>query len=177
MVVAGSTCNELGVEKVIRGHKGNLYVGGRTATLRPERIYADEVEEREIPATTEGDDLDNLRRRFLECVRAREKAPADIELGTKVMVIVDLATRSIWEGAAFGYDPARKKVRKLWRDLRRFAASRWARFEMVQTMGADVRAAKGERRNRGVAPEAGSPPTACSPASTARQRRNQSRSM
>ena len=50
MIVAGSTCNELGVERVIRGHKGNLYVGGRNAVLRPERIYADEIEEREIAA-------------------------------------------------------------------------------------------------------------------------------
>jgi hypothetical protein len=29
------------------------------------------------------------------------------------MVIVDLATRSLWEGGAFAYDPARRKVRKL----------------------------------------------------------------
>ncbi len=29
------------------------------------------------------------------------------------MVIVDLATRSLWEGSAFGFDPAAMKVRKL----------------------------------------------------------------
>jgi hypothetical protein len=29
------------------------------------------------------------------------------------MVIVDLATRSLWEGGAFGYDPDRQRVRKL----------------------------------------------------------------
>lgn len=29
------------------------------------------------------------------------------------MVIVDLAQRSMWEGAAFEYDPARQKVKKL----------------------------------------------------------------
>jgi hypothetical protein len=28
------------------------------------------------------------------------------------MVIVDLATRSLWEGSAFEYDPARQRVRK-----------------------------------------------------------------
>jgi hypothetical protein len=38
---------------------------------------------------------------------------SDVELGTKVMVIVDLATRSLWEGGAFGYDPARRKVKRL----------------------------------------------------------------
>ena len=113
MIVAGSTCNELGIEKVIRGHKGNLYVGGRTLTLRPERIYADEVDEQEIPAALEGDDHDNLRLDWLNCIRTRQKPASDVDLGTKVMVIVDLATRSLWEGKAFAYDPARQKVKKL----------------------------------------------------------------
>lgn len=113
MVVAGSTCNELGTEKVIRGHKANLFVGGRTATLRPERIYADEIDEREIPADLEGGDHDNLRLNWLQCIRTREKPASDVDLGTKVMVIVDLATRSMWEGGAFGYDAARQRTKKL----------------------------------------------------------------
>ena len=114
MVVAGSTCNELGIEKVIHGYKANLFVGGRDLTLRPERIWADEIDEREIPGP-EGDDNDhdNLRLNWLECIRTRRTPEADIELSTKVMVIVDLATRSLWEGKAFGYDPRRQKVRKL----------------------------------------------------------------
>jgi predicted dehydrogenase len=115
MVVAGSTANELGVERIIRGHKGNLYVGGRNATLRPERIWADEVEEREVaaPEGTTGDDQTMLRLHWLDCIRSRQKPRSDVELGTKVMVIVDLATRSLWEGGAFSYDPARRKVRKI----------------------------------------------------------------
>lgn len=115
MVVAGSTCNELGVERIIRGHKGNLYVGGRIATLRPEGIWADEVEERDIaapPGPVIGDQQ-ALRLHWLDCIRTREKPRADIELGTKVMVIVELATRSMWEGGAFAYDPETRKVRKI----------------------------------------------------------------
>ena len=114
MVVAGSTCNELGIERVIRGHKGNIFVGGRNAMLRPERIYAEEVDEREIPAPpgAERDDANALRLHWLESIRTRTPPASDIELGTKVMVIVDLATRSLWEGAAFEYDPARQRVRK-----------------------------------------------------------------
>jgi predicted dehydrogenase len=114
MVVAGSTCNELGLERVIRGHKANLFVGGRTTVLRPERIYAEEIEEREIPAPQgQGNDQDNLRLNWLSCIRSREKAASDVDLGTKVMVIVDLATRSLWGGAAFEYDPVQKKARKV----------------------------------------------------------------
>ena len=114
MVVAGSTCNELGLERIIRGHKANLFVGGRNAIIRPERIWADEVEEREI--APEGEVLDaqeTLRRHWIDCIRTRQQPRSDVELGTKVMVIVDLAQRSFWEKAAFGYDPRSGKVRKL----------------------------------------------------------------
>ena len=113
MVVAGSTCNELGLERVIRGHKGNLFVGGRSAVIRPERIYADEIEEREIqpPPGVSLDDHDALRLHWLECIRTRQKSISDVDLGTKVMVIVDLATRSLWEGGAFTYDPVHRKVK------------------------------------------------------------------
>jgi predicted dehydrogenase len=78
MVVAGSTCNELGLERVIRGHKANLYVGGRNATLRPERIYADEIEEREIvaPARAVDNDHDALRLHWFDCMRTRSRRSA-----------------------------------------------------------------------------------------------------
>jgi predicted dehydrogenase len=114
MVVAGSTCNELGLERIIRGHKANLYVGGRTTVLRPERIYAEEIQERQIPGPQgQGNDQDTLRLDWLSCIRSRNKAASDVDLGTKVMVIVDLATRSLWEGGAFEYDPEQKKARKI----------------------------------------------------------------
>jgi predicted dehydrogenase len=114
MVVAGSTCNELGLERVIRGHKANLFVGGRNAIIRPERIWADEVEEREVAPTREVlDPQEELRRHWVDCIRTRQPPASDVELGTKVMVIVDLAQRSFWEKAAFGFDPRNGKVRKL----------------------------------------------------------------
>ena len=114
MIVAGSTCNELGVERVIRGHKANLFVGGRTALIRPERIYADEIEPREIqpPPGARPNDQDALRLHWLDCIRTRQASMSDVDLGTRVMVIVDLATRSLWEGGAFRYDPGRRAVRK-----------------------------------------------------------------
>ncbi|HVL69499.1 MAG TPA: Gfo/Idh/MocA family oxidoreductase [Vicinamibacterales bacterium] len=113
MIVAGSTCNELGLEKVIHGRKGNLFVGGQTATLRPEQLFADEVDERQIPAAGRGDSQNNLRLAWLDCIRTRKPSPSPVDLGTKVMVIVDLATRSLWEGGAFGYVPEKHKVYRI----------------------------------------------------------------
>jgi predicted dehydrogenase len=104
LVVAGSTCNEYGMETVIRGHKGNLFLGGSDVLLRPERLYAEEIEEQR--EKFEGIDPHNtIRRDFLECVRTRKEPLSPVCHATKIMVIVDLATRSMWEGKAFSFDP------------------------------------------------------------------------
>ena len=113
MIVAGSTANERGLETLIRGHKANLYLDGRTTKLVPEQLFANEVDERTVTGEDHGDDQDALRLRWLECIRTREPSPSPVELGAKVMVIVDLATRSMWEGGAFEFDPQSQKVRKL----------------------------------------------------------------
>ena len=114
MIVAGSTANEVGLETVIRGHKGNLYIGGaRNAVLRPERIYADEVDEQAFEGDDLGDAQDQLRVAWIEAIRSKGPSPSPVELGAKVMVAVDLATRSLWEGSAFAFDSKTMRTRKL----------------------------------------------------------------
>jgi predicted dehydrogenase len=114
MVVAGSTANEMGLETVIRGHKGNLYVGGRNAIMRPERLFADEMEGEKIVVGEDiGDEQDAHRKKWLDSLHTREAPASPVDLGAKVMVIVDLATRSMWDRSAFGYDPKAQKVSKL----------------------------------------------------------------
>jgi len=113
MIVAGSTANELGIETVIRGHKANLFVGGRDTVMRPERLYVEELEETTIEGPDYGDPQDLLRLDWLGVIRTRRMPASPVDLGAKVMVIVDLATRSLWEGGAFAYDPRKQKVKKL----------------------------------------------------------------
>ncbi len=109
MTVAGSTCNETGLEELIRGHKANLYLGGNNCVLRPERVFADDVDALEIKC--EGiDEQNELRRDWLACIRSREKNRSPVELGTQVMVIVDLAARSLWSGKSWTFDPATRTV-------------------------------------------------------------------
>lgn len=104
MVVMGSTCNELGVEPVIRGHKGNIYLSSSTVLLRPERIYSEEVDEERIPTEEKVHCHDAIRLDWLKCCRTRQAPVSGVEHATKIMVIVDLATRSMWEGEAFTFD-------------------------------------------------------------------------
>jgi len=105
MIVAGSTCNEQGLETMIRGHEGNIFLNGAHCEMRPERLFADEIDEETVECPNIGNDQDAHRRDWLDCIRSRRKPLADVELGTQVMVVVDLATRSMWEGKAFTFDP------------------------------------------------------------------------
>jgi predicted dehydrogenase len=109
MTVAGSTCNEKGVETIIRGHKGSLLLSGRHCELQPEALFANEVDPRKVECPDIGNDQDVHRLMWLKAIRSRQAPPSGIELGTKVMVIVDLATHSIWEGKAFRFDPKTMK--------------------------------------------------------------------
>ena len=71
------------------------------------------IEERTVVGQEQGDSQDLLRLKWLECIRTRAPSPSPVDLGARVMVIVDLAARSMWEGGAFGFDPATLEVRKL----------------------------------------------------------------
>ncbi len=113
MIVAGSTCNEVGLETLIRAHKANLYLTPRKMTMRPEQLFADELEVRDYDAPDTGDSQDQLRVHWVECMRGKEQVLSDIELGTKVMTIVDLATRSLWDGRAYRFDPHSLKAHSI----------------------------------------------------------------
>ena len=105
MLVMGSTCNATGIEDLIRGHHGNLFVGGNRLVLRPEQIFAEELDPQTIQCESVGNDQDQHRVDWLGCVRSRQTPRADIELSTQIMVIVDLAARALWEGGTFTFDP------------------------------------------------------------------------
>lgn len=113
MLVAGSTANEVGLETLIRAHKANIYLTPRKMTMRPERLFAEELEEKVFDAPDLGDAQDQLRAHWLDCIRGKAKPLADVELGTKIMTIVDLATRSMWDGRAYRFDPETMKARAI----------------------------------------------------------------
>jgi predicted dehydrogenase len=104
MAVAGSTCNELGLETIIRCHKANIFLNSRPCVIRPESKFSGEIDDQRIECPDIGDDQDMHRLNWLECIRTRKQPDSDVDQGAKVMVIVDLATRSMWEGGAFTFD-------------------------------------------------------------------------
>jgi len=113
MIIAGSTCNEQGLETMIRGQKGTIYLGGGSdMVMRPESLYADEVED--VREKFKGIAPHNaMRQSWLDSVRNRKPPVSPVDHATKVMVIVDLATRSMWEGKAFAFDPVSLTTRAI----------------------------------------------------------------
>lgn len=105
MVVAGSTANEVGLETLVRGHQGNIYLNGRNCVVRPERLFVDDIDEQTIEVPDIGNDQDQLRLDWLKTIRTRKAPASPVDLAMRCMVIVDLAARSMWEGHAFAFDP------------------------------------------------------------------------
>jgi predicted dehydrogenase len=105
MIVAGSTCNEVGLENMIRGHEGIIYLNSRHCEIRPTQPYAEESDPERIECPDIGNDQDVMRLDWLGSIRSRRQPYSSVDLGTKVMVVVDLATRSIWDGHSYRFDP------------------------------------------------------------------------
>lgn len=105
MIVMGATNNDTGLTPMIRGPKGNIEVNDGSVRFIPQKPYAEELEPRKPQLQSIGDDQDQHRMNWLQCLRSRQQPYADADSGLRVMVIVDLATRSLWEGGAWRFDP------------------------------------------------------------------------
>ena len=112
MVVAGSTSNERGLEPMIRGHKANIFLSGKDVVVRPERVYADDVDEQRIDCDAVSDHLEH-RKHWLNCMRERTEPLSGAALGAQLMVMVDLAARSMWSGQTFTFDPESRTAKAL----------------------------------------------------------------
>ncbi|MDF1798718.1 MAG: Gfo/Idh/MocA family oxidoreductase [Planctomycetota bacterium] len=104
MIVAGSTCNDTGLETLVRGDMADMYLGGNNVSVTPQRPYVDDVDP-EQHSFGGINDQDELRLNWMKCMRTREENASTVDHAMKVMVAVDLAHRSMWEGTSFAFDP------------------------------------------------------------------------
>lgn len=112
MIVAGSTCNENGLSELVRGHMGNLQLSGNNCVLTPENIFVDDVDPQTIECPGV-DPQDELRLDWMRSIRTREPNRSPVEYGARMMAICDLATRSMWDGKAWAFDPKALSARAL----------------------------------------------------------------
>ncbi|HSR68229.1 MAG TPA: Gfo/Idh/MocA family oxidoreductase [Acidobacteriota bacterium] len=111
MIVAGSTINETGLENLIRGHRGNMFVAGNSVRMVPERVYAEEfdpVEERLEPAEMGENQVHVLE--WLNCIREGNEPTWSVEPAFKVMTAVAMAEESYFSGRTLHFDPETLEV-------------------------------------------------------------------
>jgi predicted dehydrogenase len=110
MLVAGSTANEQGLETMIRGHKANMYLGSDTIVIRPERTYAEDVEETREAVPGLDNEIRAHEKNWLQCVRSRQKPRCPIDLAYKVHVAVGLAELAYRQNKIMRFDPQKMEV-------------------------------------------------------------------
>jgi hypothetical protein len=73
--------------------------------MRPTRPFVDYTDPIRVECPDIGNDQDMLRLAWLDAMRTRVQPDSTVDFATKVMVAVDLASRSIWDGHAYSFDP------------------------------------------------------------------------
>lgn len=110
--VAGSTVNEQGLQEMIRGRKASIYFssGQNQVQLRPERIFAEEMDGEEFSSPLPLADLNRHEKNFFDCIRGGATPFAGIELAIRAHVVLALAESSERLGVALFYDEKTRAV-------------------------------------------------------------------
>jgi predicted dehydrogenase len=110
MLVAGCTANETGLDTLIRGHKANMYLGGDAVVIRPERVYAEEIEESREQVPGVGDPMRAHEKDLWKSVRSRQAPRCPIDLAFKVHVTVGLAELSYRQNKPMRWDAQKMEM-------------------------------------------------------------------
>jgi predicted dehydrogenase len=96
MCIAGSTVNEQGLPQIIRGRKGTIYfsTGQNRVELKPERIFAEELDPIEFSDGSKIGDIARLEKNFFDCIRNGQTPYGSVDLAIRVHTILCLAEMS-----------------------------------------------------------------------------------
>lgn len=117
MLFVGSTVNEQGLPDLIRGDKGTIYFGNEVE-YKPERPYSEEMEggrvDKNDPELAKYAPYENIpahERNWLDCIRKGDvNTNGNIDLATKVQVIISLAEMSARLNRTMNFDAKTRKV-------------------------------------------------------------------
>jgi predicted dehydrogenase len=96
LVVAGSTVNEQGLQDMIRGRKATIYFSSsqNKVELKPERIFADEMDPEEFTSPLPTDSVPRLEKNWFDCIRNGQTPMANVELAIRAQTALCLAEMS-----------------------------------------------------------------------------------
>lgn len=110
LLVIGSTVNEQGLGEVIRGHEATLYFGGNSIELRPERPFADLVDQEMVENVQPGVSIPHHIADFFDAIRNNRAPNGNIDVAIKTQTIISLAEMSERLGEMLYFDEKTRKI-------------------------------------------------------------------
>lgn len=110
MMITGASVNEQGLGQVVRGQEATLYFSGNTLELRPERPFADLVDQERFDNIEPGPNIPNHIQDFFESIRNDKQPNGNIDVAIKTQTIISLAEMSDRLGMMLHFDAATRKI-------------------------------------------------------------------
>jgi len=113
LVVVGSTVNEQGLPDMIRGRKATLHFASsqNRLELKPEAIFADELEAEEFADPQPPERIERLEKNFFDCIRSGKTPVANVELAIRAQTVLCLAEMSERLGLALFFDGKTRTIK------------------------------------------------------------------
>jgi predicted dehydrogenase len=112
-VIAGTTVNEQGLPDIIRGRKATVYLAASAnqAQLKPEKLFAEEMDAEEFSDPAPYGKIENLHRNFYDCIRSGGVPYCNSELAVKANTVLALAEMSERLGIVAFYDEKTRTIK------------------------------------------------------------------
>jgi hypothetical protein len=109
MHITSSTVNETGTQELIRGHKGNITMGGNRVDLKPEKPFVDEIDA-DIAEGFKGEPINVHEANWFDCIRTGRTPNANIDLAVRVQTVISLAEMSDRLGEMVYFEEKSRKL-------------------------------------------------------------------
>lgn len=112
-VIAGSTVNEVGLPDIIRGRKAtvSLAASANQAQLRPEKLFADEMDVEDFNDPAPHGKSENLHINFFKCIRQGGTPFCNVDLSVRANTTLALAEMSERLGMVCFFDEKTRTIR------------------------------------------------------------------
>jgi predicted dehydrogenase len=110
IMAMSSTINEEGWPDTVRCHMATVNFTGGTIEVKPERVFADVVDDSREQAPGDGEHIEEHEKNWFDCIRDGKAPNCNIDLAVRVQVMLSLAERSYRESKTFVFDPKTRRT-------------------------------------------------------------------
>jgi predicted dehydrogenase len=112
-VIAGTTVNEQGLPDIIRGRKATVYLAASAnqAQLKPEKIFAEEMDIEEFNDPAPHGKIENLHKNFYHCIRNGGTPFCNVDLAVRANTVLCLAEMSERLGVVAFFDEKTRTIK------------------------------------------------------------------